>query len=205
MQNYTGAAPNRSYVAEFTIASGEANTDVVKSVTFQMDQAGSWPIDNGGGSYLLITLVAGTSGQTPAGVWTAGNFCGTANQLNFAGTVTNIFELFDVSFTEGTVAPAFQAPDYASEILACKRYFQMVGVSANVWHGDGNAYAWPFPLDVPMRASPTLDASGVTQGGNVGGYPTYQVANNALFQVTTASSSPQITAVNGFVKLSARI
>ena len=38
-------------------------------------------------------------------------------------TAGNIFELFDVSLTEGTVAPPFQVPDYASELALCQRYF----------------------------------------------------------------------------------
>ena len=34
------------------------------------------------------------------------------------GTVGNVFELFDVCLTEGTVAPPFEVPDYASELAA---------------------------------------------------------------------------------------
>ena len=43
-------------------------------------------------------------------------FYATANQFNFMGTINNVFELFDVSLTEGTVAPPFQLPDYAIRV-----------------------------------------------------------------------------------------
>jgi hypothetical protein len=117
------SAQNRSYVAEYVIAAGEANTAVVKSVTMTLDQAGTWAYDNTVGLYVVWTLMAGTTYQTTAGAWQGGNFYGTANQFNFMGTGGNVFELFDVSLTEGSVAPPFMVPDYASELAACKRYF----------------------------------------------------------------------------------
>jgi hypothetical protein len=197
-------AGDRSYVAEYVIAAGEANTDVVKSVTIALDQAGTWAIDNNAGLFISWILMAGSTFVMTANAWQSGGLFATANQFNFMGTAGNVFELFDVGMHEGGVAPAFQAPDYASELLACKRYFQLVVVNSNVWHGDGNAYAWPFPLDIPMRAVPSLDASAVSQSGNAGGYPTYQVTN-AFFSVATATSAPSMTILNGTVKLNARL
>ena len=119
---YNGAA-NRSYVSEVVVASGEANTDVVKSVTLTLDTAGTWVTDNTAGLYIQITLMCGTTYQTAANTWTAGTFFATSNQFNFMGTNGNVFELFDVSLTEGNVAPPFVVPDYASELAACQRYW----------------------------------------------------------------------------------
>lgn len=118
---------NRSYAAEFTISSGEANTDVVKSVTIQLDQSGTWLKDNGAGMFVTWVLMGGTTYQTTPNTWQAGNYWATANQFNFMGTLSNVFELFDVSLTEGTVAPTYQVPDYASELTLCKRYYQKYG------------------------------------------------------------------------------
>jgi hypothetical protein len=198
-------AGDRSYVAEYVIAAGEANTDVVKSVTIALDQAGTWAIDNNAGLLISWILMAGSTFVTTANAWQSGGLFATANQFNFMGTAGNVFELFDVGMHEGGVAPAFQAPDYASELLACKRYFQLVTINSNVWHGDGNSYAWPFPLDIPMRAIPSLDASAVSQSGNAGGYPTYQVTSNAFFSAATATSAPSMTVLGGTVKLNARL
>jgi hypothetical protein len=121
------SAINRGYAAEFTISSGEANTDVVKSVTLQLDQSGTWLKDNSVGLYVSWGLMGGTTFQTTPSTWAAGNYWATSNQFNFMGTLSNVFELFDVSLTEGTVAPTYQVPDYASEILLCKRYYQKYG------------------------------------------------------------------------------
>lgn len=159
-----GAA--RSYIAEYTIAGGEANTDVVKSVTLTMDTAGTWVTDNTTGIDLWFGLMCGSTYQTTAGIWTAGNFVGSANQFNFMGTNGNVFELFDVGLYEGSVAPAFQVPDYAQELLICKRYFQLLGsTSTLIIRSDAaNAFYRWISFNVPMRATPTCALSSITYG-----------------------------------------
>lgn len=117
---------NRSYIREFTISAPEANTDVVKSVTIPGDQTGTWATDNTVSFLVYFVLAAGTTFQTAAGAWTAGNFFATSNQFNLLGTNSNVFELFDVGLYEGNAAPAFQLPDYASELLVCQRYYQLI-------------------------------------------------------------------------------
>lgn len=114
----------RSYVGEFTIAAGEANVDVVKSITLTGDAAGSWLTNNGGGLYLTFSLSMGSTYQTTGGSWQAGSFQATSNQFNFMGTNGNVFELFDVGLYEGTGAPAFKVPDYQTELSVCQRYWQ---------------------------------------------------------------------------------
>jgi hypothetical protein len=118
------AALNRSYIAEVVVAAGEANTDVVKSVTIPGDVAGTWAIDNTIGLELLFTLMCGTTYQTAAGTWTAGSFVCSPNQSNFAAINGNVFELFDVGFYQGSVVPPFIVPDFASELQLCQRYFE---------------------------------------------------------------------------------
>jgi len=113
----------RCYVAEYTIAAGEANTDVVKSVTITLDQTGTWATDNTAGLFVGWTLMCGTTYQQAAGSWVAATKFGSPNQFNFMGTAGNVFELFDVSVTEGTTAPAFVVPDYPTELAACQRYY----------------------------------------------------------------------------------
>ena len=117
----------RGCAVEYVIAAGEANIDVVKSVTLTLDTTGTWKTDNTQGLYVSWSLMCGANYRTVSGVWTAvgGNgSIGTANQFNFMGTNGNVFELFDVSLTEGTVAPPFQVPDYASELALCQRYYE---------------------------------------------------------------------------------
>src|SRR5262249_4569991 len=71
-------ALNRSYVTEYTIAGGEANTDVVKSVSFSLDTTGTWARDNTAGCYLTWGLMVGSTRQTAANAWQSGNFIGTS-------------------------------------------------------------------------------------------------------------------------------
>jgi hypothetical protein len=97
-----------SVAGSFTIAAGEVNTDVVKTVTFVGATTGTWNTDNSYGMEFVIYV------GNPGG--------------NIFATNGNILELFDVSLTEGNVAPPFVVPDYASELIACKRYYQLIDI-----------------------------------------------------------------------------
>jgi hypothetical protein len=147
-------AANRSYIGEYTIAAGEANTDVVKSITLTGDTQGTWTTDATTGLTLLWMLMTGATYQTPAGAWVAGQFFATANQFNFMGTAGNVFELFDVGLYEGSLAPAFQVPDYASEMAICQRYFCSSVISTNQYCLNYVSMNLAFPS--PMRVAPTI-------------------------------------------------
>jgi hypothetical protein len=184
-------APNRCYVAEYTIAAGEANTDVIKQVTLTLDTTGTWATDNTIGITVIWTLMAGTTFQTAPNVWTAGNLLGSANQFNFMGTAGNVFELFDVGLYEGNVAPAFQLPDYATELMLCKRYYEkQAGGRSLIWIGNcsaGNPYGATAPFSVTKRATPTLTALGNLQ--SLFPVPTPIAANPDYIYVEANASS----------------
>jgi hypothetical protein len=155
-------AINRTYIGEYVISAGEANIDVIKSVTIPGDQTGTWTVDNTRGLYIDWCLMVGTTSQTPAGVWTAGNFLGSANQFNFMGTAGNVFELFDVGLYEGSVAPTFQVPDYASELQTCQRYYEPIqfpnglGQLFASWLLTSTFYYHYWQFHVAKRAVPTF-------------------------------------------------
>jgi hypothetical protein len=123
---FENGGTNRTYVAEYIIAAGEANTDVIKSVTVAGDVTGTWAVDNTTGLIVRFGLAAGTTYQKAAGSWGPTDVVGSLNQFNLLGTVGNVWELFDVGLYEGTVAPAFMVPDFVSELALCKRYFRLV-------------------------------------------------------------------------------
>ena len=152
------SANNRNYVTEYVISAGEANTDVVKSVTIPGDTSGTWLKDNGVGLDIRWVLMAGTNFHVAAGTWLNSASYATANQFNWLGTNGNIFDLFDVSLTEGTTAPSFTVPDYADELLACQRYFQMF-VVADVYMPVSmttTSVVFDIPFMVPMRSGPAV-------------------------------------------------
>jgi len=159
---------NRAYVAEYVIAAGEANSDVVKSVTIQLDNAGTWSTDNRSGLLVSWSLMCGNTYQTAANTWVGGIFNATANQFNFMGTAGNVFELFDVSLTEGSVAPPFQVPDYASELALCRRYWHYISdyfTTVTVATG-GSKISHLFSYSTPMRAFPTALRTSFTNVAN---------------------------------------
>jgi hypothetical protein len=202
---FRNAAATRGYVVPFVIAAGEANVDVVRSITIPLDQAGSWPVSNTSLIQLFWTPYAGATYQGAPNTWLAANVL-AANGAGANYPNGSNIQLFDVSLTVGTTAPPFQMPDYVSELNLCRRYWQQYYYALTAWHGDGNAYVSTQQHPIAMRASPTLDVSGMTApggGGNVNPYPTYQADAN-YFAVTTAAGVA-ITSVGGNVKLSARM
>lgn len=155
------SAADRSYIAEFVISAGEANTDVVKSVTIPGDTAGTWLTTNGIGLRLLFVL-ASNSNLGTAGSWSASNVWASSGMpsgaTNFMGTNSQVFELFDVSLTQGSVAPAFQVPNYAEQLALCQRYWFPIQSAAYVFPAPGATYAFNFRYEFPssMRAAPTV-------------------------------------------------
>ena len=161
------SAANRSYVAEYVISGGEANTDVYKTVTIPGDTSGTWLKDNGVGIQVRWGLMAGTTFQQAAGSWGTTNAVGSSNQFNFMGTLSNVFELYDVGLYTGVVAPQFIVPDYETEFAKCQRYFEIIGAQNHLFSGsvtNGATHYKGTGFAVAKRATPTL--SGVNVGNN---------------------------------------
>ena len=211
----SNGAGNRTYVAEYIISGGEANTDVVKSVTIAGDTTGTWAADTSNGIEVRWGLMTGSTWQQTAGSWGTVNAVGSSNQFNFMGTNGNVFELFDVGLYEGPVAPAFQVPDYVSELALCQRYFfRRVAQTAVDFIGPatvyaaGGVYGANIPLPVPMRALATVTVSSpahfnpFTSGGGAAAAFTSVTAvcrDNNSIMVSDMSGSSGLTAGNGTV------
>lgn len=157
-------AANRRYIAEYTIGAGEANTDVVKTVTLTADTTGTWEADSDTGLVIYWTLASGSNSFGTVGSWGAAATYASANQFNFLGTNGNVFELFDVGLHIGNSAPEFVVPDLDLTIIACQRQFQTIvhgtiGGAAPVGIGyclnTSDAYVTRV-LPTTMRALPTL-------------------------------------------------
>jgi hypothetical protein len=124
----TNSGGTRSYVTTITIAGGEINTDLLRTIVIPGDTSGTWLTDTGVGLTLQITLAAGTTFQTTAGSWQAGAFLTTSGQTNFMGTGSATFELFDVGLYVDAlaigVAPAWELPAWDADLRACQRYWE---------------------------------------------------------------------------------
>jgi hypothetical protein len=150
----SNAAANRTYAAEYVIAAGEANTDVVRSITVPGDTSGTWATGNTTGMMIMWTLMVGSTYQQAAGSWgTVQDAMGTSNQFNLmAGG--NTFELFDVSLTEGAVAPPLIMRPYDQELVTCQRYWERTDLVFVNTGSQPSAY-WA----TPKRATPTLSTT----------------------------------------------
>ena len=167
-----------SYVSEYTISAGEANTDVLRSVTIPGPTIGTWTTVT-----LSFGLVTGANYQHAPNAWLSGDSQGSPNQFNFMGTVNNVFELFDFGMYEGNVAPPFMVPDYESEWVACRRYYNKIVNPAATAQGNGSTVLSyvniPFP--VPMRVTPTVSLVGNISFGNATSAPPAISVNAAIW------------------------
>jgi hypothetical protein len=160
----------RVFIAEYVISAGEANTDVIKSITIPGDVTGPWNKDSQTAMRLRWTLMIGTTYVQTAGAWgTTSSAFASPNQTNMFATNGNVFELFDVGLYEGSTAPAFKLQTYQDDFLECLRYFLFETY-------DGGEF-WLHPIDltspyrrgnyrfrVPMRVAPTLTITAITNG-----------------------------------------
>ncbi|MEK1890805.1 MAG: hypothetical protein AAAB35_25230 [Phyllobacterium sp.] len=90
----------RTWVSNFTISAGQANTDVeITKVIPACTTGGTWPNDNGQGSQLNITLASGSTFNTTPDVWATGNFLGGTGISNGLGANTNVFECLMLACT----------------------------------------------------------------------------------------------------------
>lgn len=158
------SAANRSYVALFTIASGQANTDTVQTFSIPGDTTGTWLTADGViGVELDIVLACGSTFQGTTG-WQAGNIFGTSAVSNGMGTSAAVFELFDVGLKLDPDATGIYGQYEVGEVhpvYRCERYFQPSTLTAIIGQTTGHA-AFFFPTKMAKVPSlvATLDAGG---------------------------------------------
>jgi hypothetical protein len=152
---------SHSLIREFIISAGEANTDVIKTLTVpgcSLTAPGLWPVD--GNRFMTVDwiLSIGSQHHTPIVLdnWSTGNFLATSSQFNFMGTVGNVFELFDVGMYEGTTAPEFIVPDYIETLERCKRYWEIGQEELHYFGVTLGTLYMTYQFMVEKRASPTI-------------------------------------------------
>jgi len=183
---------NRSYIANFTISAGQVNTDTEQVIVIPGDTTGTWTTDNTLGLYLRIALAGGSNFQGVTG-WQAGNVFVTSANTNGLATVSAIFELFDVGLyldAQATgAAPPWEAPDFASELAACMRYWQkfttvVFGAAANAV-GAGCYYDQTY--SVAMRIVPAVSV-GTPTYGNSSTLTNGPSTNHCYYSITSTST-----------------
>lgn len=165
------SAQNRSYVFEVSCT---ANTWVDVEETIPGDTSGTWLKTNGIGLRVFCAIAAGSTYQTTADTWAAGNYFATANQANGVGSVDNIYRIEDPILSVGYSIPTEVIPD-SVEYARCNRYAELVGAGASGFYHTATDVQLGLPYKVPKRTSsptititdtaPTVYRSGGTDAG----------------------------------------
>jgi hypothetical protein len=201
------AAGVRGYVTTYT--QNVADAAEYKTVTIPGDTAGTWNFDNTVGINIVFVVACGSTNTAPSiNTWLPSAYFAAPGQVNGVGATTDHFHMSGFTVHPGNEAPsAARSPliarSYAHELQTCMRYYQILNISDSRWFGDGNSYAFMTTLPVVMRAAPSIDASNLTTGGQLGGYPQYS-AGVATFLLTRANAVAGYCSSSGYVKLNAR-
>jgi hypothetical protein len=118
LRNGTNA---RSYVSNYTISS--ANTWEYKTITITGDTTGTWGATNGRGITVSFALASGSTAQTTADTWSAGEFIATSSQVNWMATIGNTFYITGVQLEQNTSATPFERRLFNQELANCQRYY----------------------------------------------------------------------------------
>jgi hypothetical protein len=194
------SAGNRSYVAEYSIT--VANTWEYKTIYIPGDTTGTWLSDNGIGVGVRFTLATGTTYQTTANAWAAGNFNATSNQVNWmSSSSSRTFRITGVQLEPGTVATPFERRSYGQELALAQRYYQVFGdLNLTISGRSTNASTTVMPIvfRTTMRTAPTV-AGTLTVGSGLSFSSTIDTMRvigtadgNGTFVVSNSTASAEL-------------
>lgn len=182
---------SRSWVGLITIAAGEINTDVVRTVLVPGDVAGTWLRTTGIGMKVFICLGAGTDLQGAEG-WNASGYVTTSSQTNLMATGGATFDLFDtglyIDAAASGEAPTWELPCYADELARCQRYWQAHSAGASGATSTSTVADFGVSFPVPMRVAPTLAQIGSDADLRIGG-STANIAGTFTLLVATTTGA----------------
>jgi hypothetical protein len=86
----------RGYTFRYTIAAGEVNTWVERSVWVLGDYSGTWEVNTNLAMDIWFTFVNGGTYATAPGMWTAGNLVGPTGMTNVSSSIAATYDIADV-------------------------------------------------------------------------------------------------------------
>ena len=165
----TNSAQNRAYVATYSIAS--SNTWQQVSITIAGDQAGTWLANSGVGLMATWDLGSGSSINTTAGAWAAGQYFRTSGCVTWINNSSATFYLTGVQLEVGTKATPYEMQIYSDQLAQCQRYAFSTFPSGTAWGQNagvngsaatisfgtqGGFYGYPWYFKTTMRNTPTI-------------------------------------------------
>lgn len=119
----TNNGNDRTCVKEFTI--NASDTWEFKVITFPASPSdGNWNYINGIGARVGFTLICGSTYQATAGVYSNGEYYGSANQINHYDSTSNNFKICGVQLEAGLIATPFCFRTFDEELKLCQRYYE---------------------------------------------------------------------------------
>jgi hypothetical protein len=152
---------DRSIVFPIVIGAGEVGTYKRFNFAVPAITSGTFPKTTAKAAELRFTVMAGTNWQAPSsGAWLNGDYIGLTGQSNIFATASKGISFGNIGLypdPSGTgVAPRFRVPDYATELVKCKRYWHSVStITTYMFNSATSSRYHVIYLPVTMRVVPT--------------------------------------------------
>ena len=170
----TNSANDRSYVAEYT--QDVTNTWEKATLTIPVDTSGTWLYTSGIGVAVRFAVVAGSTFQTTANTWAAGNYLATSNQVNALDSTSNFCKFALIQLEAGSVATQFETRSAGEELALCQRYYEKSYPQGTAVRTNATNLGLPF-----------FYASAVIATGSNVGYVGFKVTKRDTPTITTYS------------------
>ena len=184
-------AANRTWLGSFNVSAAGVDTEITMVVPG--DTTGTWAKDNTLGMYFGIAYACGTTLGSGVAGWQAGNQVAIAGMTNGASVIGQS-HLADVSLyldPDATgKAPPWQMPNYADELRACQRYWEVTGMTV-VTQASNQPYFNTTWYMAEKRVSPAFATFGAVNGATLG--VVAAAATKGFRQIGQATSAGDIT------------
>lgn len=180
---------DRSYVWTYTQAASNTWQRNTLTLPTGLISAGTWNWTTGVGLRLCFTAMCGSTFQTAAGAWQAGNYLGVAGHANAVSAASNIFTIGCPQLERGFEPGGREHRDPVLEMLLNQRYLETITyagsgfalLSGQLAGATSSYHQWRFAAT--KRAPPTF---AVNSGAWIGSTPTVYANTEGLqFQSST--------------------
>ena len=153
-------ANDRSYSFNYTISA--ANTWEQKTITIAGDTTGTWNTTSAQGIVVNFSMGTGSTYQSTANTWVAGNFKNVSGAVNIVGTSGATFYITGVQLEVGSSATGFEYVNYQTSLANCQRYYRdsTIGIGGGVANSTTVVLRGTHPTT--MRTTPTVGGASMT-------------------------------------------
>lgn len=168
------APGDRGYLTTITVNS--ANTWEKKSLTIELDQVGTWNLDNTIGIQIAIGACTGTTYQSSTlDVWNSAHVFMASTAVNWCATTNATMQISQFMINEGEATGSFSRAgrNIAEELVMCQRYYEKSmnlndftltgsspGRAIGISRPDGNVFDYIY-----FQVRKRVFASMIAQGG----------------------------------------